>query len=68
MAKKIDNALSCFGLMVLGASYFGLAYGMRADDVVAFKWGLILYTCITPLAIYIFCRYKKQKGKKQEGL
>jgi hypothetical protein len=60
--SKIDNVLSCIGLMLEGASLFGLAYGMRANNVECFKWGLLLFVCTFPLAVYI--AFKSRRALK----
>lgn len=65
--SKVDNILSCIGIMMEGASFFGLAYGVRADNVECFKWGLILLVCTLPLAVYILFKSRRalKRSKKE---
>jgi len=56
MRQKIDDIVSTFGLMIMGAFWFAMFYAIFTNDSGVFWAGLALFGANVPLAAYLFLR------------
>ena len=61
--SKFDSALANLGLLLMGGFWFGVLYGITCDDMVAFKYGMIIFGVICIIATYIIIKYKTWRRK-----
>lgn len=61
--SKVDKSLDDFCLMLMGSVWFGIFYGILANDSTAFMCGIGIWACLSPIAVYFFIKYKMWQRK-----